>query len=74
MLLKLIGKSIKYASNDKRKQNNLENFLKADIDKLESESDNPSDILQLKKMEVNEIRNERSVGIRSQWNIEGENH
>ena len=60
MLLKLIGKSIKYASNDKRKQN----FLKADIDKLESESDNASNILELKKMEIKERRNERMKG---QW-------
>ena len=77
MLLRLRGESIKYASNAKRKQNNLENILKADIKKLESESDdNPSDILEIKKMQLEEIRNERMKGqwvhSCSQWNIEGE--
>ena len=46
-------------------QNNLENIIKADIEKLESESDgNPSDILEIKKMELEEIRSERMKG---QW-------
>ena len=77
MLLRVRGESIKYASNAKRKQNNLENILKADIEKLESESDNsPSDNLEIKKMELEEIRSERMKGqwvrSRSQWNIEGE--
>ena len=34
MLLRLQDESIKYASNAKRKQNNLEHILKADIEKL----------------------------------------
>ena len=77
MLLRLRGESIKYASNAKRKQNNLENILQADIEKLESESDNnPSDNLETKKMELEEIINERMKGqwvpSCSQWNIEGE--
>ena len=77
MLLRLRGEYIKYASNAKRKQNNLENMLKADIEKLESENDNnPSDNLETKKMESEEIRSERMKGqwvrSRSQWNIESE--
>ena len=76
MLLRLRSESIKYASNAKRKQNNLENKLKVDIEKLESESDdNPSNILEIKKMELEEIRSERMKGqwvrSHSQWNIEG---
>ena len=76
LLLRLRGESIKYASNAKRKQNNLENILKADIMKLESESDKPSDVLEFKKMELEGIRSERMKGqwVRScsQWKIEGE--
>ena len=49
----------------KRNQNNLENILKADIEKLESESDgNPSNILEIKKMELGETKIERMKG---QW-------
>ena len=57
MLLRLRCESIKYTSNAKRKQNNLENMLNADIEKLECENDNnPSDNLETKKMVLQEIR------------------
>ena len=77
MLLRLRDESIKYASNSKRKQHNLENILKADIEKLQFESDgNPSNILAVKKIELEEIRSEKMKGqwvrSRSLWNIKGE--
>ena len=78
VLLTLRGETIKHASIAKKRASSLENNLKAEIEILESENDEKKfDILEMKKMELEELRTERMKGqwvrSRSQWNLKGKN-
>ena len=78
LLMKIRGNSIRFSGKEKKQQNNKEQELIKEIEKLESDPvlSNLSDLLEDKKSELQDIRNIKLKGnmirSRSQWIDEGE--
>lgn len=76
LLLAIRGKTIAYASNKKKLQSDKESKILSEIEALEKQTNINYELLELKRLELSEIRKKKMEGVflraRAKWVQEGE--